>query len=108
MGFEPTEPIVSRPDGFQDRCNKPDSATLPELVPEAGLEPARLSARGFKPLVSTYSTTQASALISQGIHILYFKQRPFSRLNKSDFLSSSALFSVCNTATRVHVLINLS
>ena len=42
-----------RYDGFQDRCLKPGSATLPLLVPQVGLEPTRISALASKTSVAT-------------------------------------------------------
>ncbi len=39
---------VARPPGFQDQSLQPDLGTSPQLVPKAGLEPARdLTPAGF-------------------------------------------------------------
>ena len=43
-------------DSFQDCCNKPDSATLPNLVPQVGLEPTRLSTRASKTRMATITS----------------------------------------------------
>ena len=45
-GFEP--PRRRRPAGFQDQSLQPDLGISPEMVPKAGLEPARdLTPAGF-------------------------------------------------------------
>ena len=45
-GFEP--PRRRRPPGFQDRSLQPNLGISPEMVPKAGLEPARdLTPAGF-------------------------------------------------------------
>ncbi len=58
-----------RPDGYKPSALTPEllERYSLNLVPRAGLEPARISPRDFKSLVSTYSTTEALFGLPRGI-----------------------------------------
>jgi hypothetical protein len=53
------EPVVPEGGGFTVHCITIDASSPYYLVRLAGIEPARLAARDFKSLVSTYFTTVA-------------------------------------------------
>ena len=57
VGFEPTG--LFTPDGFQDRCNKPNSATVPKVVLRTGVEPVT---HGFSIHCSTNWAILAKAI----------------------------------------------
>lgn len=65
QGFEPWDDITAVV-GFQDRCNKPDSATLPLLVGMRGFEPPTLCFQSSHSTKLSYTPYMRLALLAAG------------------------------------------